>query len=184
MRIIAGQRRGKRLAAPVDRTIRPTGDRIRESIFNILGPRVTGAVVLDVFAGTGALGIEALSRGARSACFVDQDQRAVGLIRRNLDACRFAAPSRVVHRDALEGLPMPAAGEPLYDLVFMDPPYDRGMVAPALDRLARQRIVAPQALIIVEHARNEPLPAAGLPWVSTDRRRWGKTLVSFLAAVL
>lgn len=183
MRIIAGQRRGKRLWGPADRTIRPTSDRLRESIFNILGGRVDGAGVLDLFAGTGAMGIEALSRGARSACFVDCAPQALRLIRRNLAACGFSEIGHVVPHDALSAR-LPAVCPPPYDLIFIDPPYGRGLIRPMLERLVGEGIAGPSARIVVEHAPEEPPPEAVGPWRCHDRRRWGKTLVSFLGRML
>ena len=183
MRIIAGQRRGKRLFSPSDRSIRPTADRLRESVFNILAGRAAGAAVLDLFAGTGAMGIEALSRGAASACFVDHSTRAVALIRRNLAVCGFVGDIRVLHGDACQGL-APEAAWPVFDLVFMDPPYDRGLVAPALEWWVRSKALAPEALIVVEHAHTEVVPSLAPPWQVADQRRYGKTLVSFLNRML
>ncbi|MDD2603801.1 MAG: 16S rRNA (guanine(966)-N(2))-methyltransferase RsmD [Desulfobacterales bacterium] len=183
MRIIAGQRRGKRLITPKNRTIRPTADRIRESIFNIIADRVRDARVLDLFAGTGALGIEALSRGAREVFFVDSGAEAVALVQRNLIACGFANQGRVIQRDALGALAGMRGGSPL-DLVFMDPPYNRAMVAPTLTALIATALTAPDALVVVEHAPEEDIPAQANGWRCIDRRRYGKTLVSFVAVVL
>ena len=183
MRIIAGQRRGKRLLSPPDRRIRPTADRLRESVFNILAGRAAGAAVLDLFAGTGAMGIEALSRGAASACFVDHSTRAVALIRRNLALCGFAGDIRVLHRDACHGFAPEAAG-PVFDLVFMDPPYDRGLVAPSLETWLGSKALAPGALVVVEHACTEVIAPPAPPWKVADQRRYGKTVVSFLNRML
>jgi 16S rRNA (guanine966-N2)-methyltransferase len=183
LRIIAGQRRGKRLAGPSDRGIRPTADRIRESVFNIISDRVGGAFVLDLFAGTGAMGLEALSRGAVRACFVDCRTEAVILIGRNLSACGFTDRSRVIRSDALGAL---ARLEPTaaHDLVFVDPPYNQGLLAPVLTGLIAAPVLSPGALIVVEHAPGEMLPDLARPWQCGDRRRYGKTLVSFVSAVI
>jgi 16S rRNA (guanine966-N2)-methyltransferase len=183
LRIIAGQRRGKRLAAPTDSEIRPTADRLRESIFNIITGRVGNARVLDLFAGTGAMGLEALSRGAVHACFVDSNAKAVALIERNLAACGFGGRSRVIRCDALKLLELPAQ-DLAYDLVFMDPPYSRGLVAPALASLLSSPLPAQNAFIVVEHATDEVLPFVCVPWRCVDQRRYGKTLVSFVSAML
>lgn len=183
MRIIGGQRRGKRLAAPSGRNIRPTADRIRESIFNIIAARVGGARVLDLFAGTGAMGLEALSRGAMEAVFVDSGPEAVALVQRNLAACRFADRARVIRQDVPAALAV-LGGRPLFDLVFMDPPYHRAMVAPTLAALNAAAVTAPNVLVVVEHAPQEALPAQAGGWRCIDQRRYGKTLVSFMALVL
>jgi 16S rRNA (guanine966-N2)-methyltransferase len=183
LRIIAGQRRGKRLAGPRDRDIRPTTDRIRESIFNIIAYRVKDARVLDLFAGTGAMGLEALSRGAVEAVFVDSGAAAAALVQRNLAACGFAHLGRVIRADALAALGG-LEGRRAFDLVFMDPPYDRAMVAPALAALAAAAVTAPGVLVVVEHAPREHLPDETGGWRCIDQRRYGKTLVSFMGAVL
>ncbi len=183
LRIIAGQRRGKQLVTPRDRSIRPTADRIRESIFNIIADRVSDARVLDLFAGTGAMGIEALSRGAAHATFVDSSIEAVALVQRNLAACGFAERARVIRRAAVEALAGMTGGAG-FDLVFMDPPYDRALVIPALAALRAAAVTDPEVLIVVEHAPVETLPDQKGGWRCLDQRRYGKTLVSFLGAVL
>lgn len=183
MRIIAGQRRGKRLAAPRDRNIRPTADRIRESIFNIIAARIRGARVLDLFAGTGAMGLEALSRGAVAAVFVDSGPEAVALVQRNLADCNFADCGRVIRQDVLAAL-AGLRGRRIFDLVFMDPPYNRAMVVPALAALNAAAVTTPGVLVVVEHAPEEVLPAQTGAWQCIDQRRYGKTLVSFMGAML
>jgi 16S rRNA (guanine966-N2)-methyltransferase len=183
LRIIAGQRRGKRLAGPTDRLIRPTADRLRESIFDILGSRVVGAGILDLFAGTGAMGLEALSRGAARACFVDVSAAAAALISRNLEACGFVDRARVIRCEAAKVFGR-LAQDPPYDLVFLDPPYDCGLLAPALTGVVRASVLAPHALMVIEHAPAEALPALAGSWQCVDRRRYGKTLVSFVGVVL
>jgi 16S rRNA (guanine966-N2)-methyltransferase len=183
VRIIAGQRRGKRLFTPSDQSIRPTADRLRESIFNILGPRPADAVVLDLFAGTGAMGIEALSRGAIFASFIDRSPAAKTLIQRNLDACGFARQSRVLQRDACAETGF-QIDLPVSDLVFMDPPYAQGLLAPALACWIRSPFLSQEALIVVEHAIDETLPPLPSSWQIAHQRRYGKSLVSFLKRVV
>ncbi len=183
MRIIAGQRRGKRLVGPSDRAIRPTADRIRESIFNIIADRVAGAVVLDLFAGTGAMGLEALSRGASRACFIDCSAEAATLIGRNLSACGFSDRGRTI-RQELPGALARLAPPEIYDLVFLDPPYGRGLVAPVLSGLIGAAVLSAEPLILVEHAPEEAMPEMADPWRWVDARRYGKTLVSFARAVV
>jgi 16S rRNA (guanine966-N2)-methyltransferase len=152
MRVVAGRHRGRRLESPSGRWTRPTADRVREAVFSILGP-IEGARVLDLFAGSGALGIEALSRGAEGAAFVDRDARAVGAIRRNLEALGIAGAS-VHRRDAVAFLR--AATGP-YDLVFVDPPYDS---APRLARPlseALPAVLSDDARIVTESDKRTPL---------------------------
>jgi 16S rRNA (guanine966-N2)-methyltransferase len=180
LRIIAGELRGRRLSAVPGILTRPTADRTRESIFNILGNTVREAQVLDLFAGTGAYGIEALSRGAAAAVFVEIGRQALSALHGNLAACRLADRARVIRWDAGKNLNCLRAGCGPFRLVFMDPPYHAGLIEPALRHLADARCMAPGARIVVEHDEKEPLAAAA-PYVLDDRRRYGKTVVSFLA---
>jgi 16S rRNA (guanine966-N2)-methyltransferase len=152
VRIVAGDFKGRRLRAPRGHRTRPTADRVREALFSILGS-VEGLRVLDLFAGSGALGIEALSRSAREAVFVDLDPRAVAVIRRNLEA--VGAEAGVQRRDALAFL-RDSAG-PGYDLVFIDPPYDSAtrIAAPLSERLPA--VLSPGARIVTESDKRTPL---------------------------
>jgi 16S rRNA (guanine966-N2)-methyltransferase len=152
MRIVGGRLRGRALAAPKSSAIRPTSDRLRESLFNILahayGDPVTGARVLDLFAGTGALGIEALSRGASFALFVDQAAEARALIRENLAALGLGGASRIFRRNATR---LGATGDP-FALAFLDPPYGEALAERALTGMREGGWLAPDALIVVEEA--------------------------------
>lgn len=179
MRIIGGDLKGRKLRPIRGRTIRPTSDRLRESLFNILGDRVTNAMVLDLYAGTGALGIEALSRGARFAVFVDRYRGALSAVAENLRQCGIQDRARVVRWDILRGLSCIRDHRPPFTLVFMDPPYEQNLVAPALNHLAESEALASKSLIIVEHSVHEPVPDSSENWTFTDQRRYGKTLVSF-----
>ena len=184
MRIIAGSRRGKKLLPLRSSKTRPTGGRLRETIFNVIGSAVSDAVVLDLFAGTGALGIEALSRGAGSAVFVDADPAAVDLIHRNCRNCGFSDLATVIRHNILTNLNCLRRIEAEIDLVFVDPPYDRQMVAPALDHLVRAARLHPNALIVVEHGRREELENLCRTLQLREQRRYGKTLVSFLSPMV
>jgi len=183
MRIIAGTLRSKKLAKVSNASIRPTSDRLRESVFNILADRVSGAVTLDLFAGTGAMGIEALSRGAQWATFLDHSKTAVQLINRNLSACRLTTVSRVVVWDATRNLNCLKSEERLFNLIFIDPPYHRGCLKPALTHLARSPFLARDTRIVVEHDPREGIPEK-LPFTITDQRNRSKTIVTFLRTVI
>ncbi len=179
MRVIAGTRKGHKLAAPRGLDTRPTSDRVRESIFNLVGP-VDAAKVLDLFAGSGALGIEALSRGAASAVFVEHDAEAVRTIERNLDRLRLTG-ARVVHGDALRTIAQEATAEAKYDLVLVDPPY--GMLTEIQPRLARHLppLLAADGLLVFEtDARTEP----ELPLAVRTSRKYGQTRVTLFEASL
>lgn len=184
LRIVGGNLRGKKLASLSGAGIRPTADRLRESIFNIISARVPSAVVLDLFAGTGAFGIEALSRRARAAVFIDNSRSAVTIINRNLECCRLLDRARVILWDVTRDLGCIPISQPRFDLVFIDPPYNRGLVRDGLNLIRRSPILAPGHRLILEHSLREPLPLALDGFILHDQRRYGKTLVSFLEFVL
>ena len=172
MRVIAGQWRGRPLKAPPGAATRPTSDRVREALFSILAARVADARVLDLFAGSGALGIEALSRGAQTATFVDDAPAAIRAIEANLATLRAAAEVR--RSDVLRFLTSARRGAAQYDLVFLDPPYrDAERLAPALSE-ALPAVLAPGAVAVAESDRRAPL-ALDLPL--KDERRYGDTLI-------
>ncbi len=180
MRIIGGTARGRKLSAPGTRfkgqLVRPTSDRAREAIFNILGPLVQDSRVLDLFAGTGALGLEALSRGARSAVFVEQHPGVIALIRKNIEHCGFSDRSQVVKRDLAKGLFFlqqlaPSSG---FDLVFLDPPYGKGLAGKILRDLADCRLVRMNGVVVAEESAAESLPEAVQRLHLFDRRHYGE----------
>ncbi len=152
MRVVAGHLRGRRLAAPPGRDTRPTSDRVREALFSIVGP-LEGVRVLDLFAGSGALGIEALSRGASSATFIDRDPRAVAVVRRNLEALGLS-DAAVQRRDALAFL---RAADTTYDLIFLDPPYSCAPRLAAPLSAALGGVLSTDALIVTESDKRTPL---------------------------
>ncbi len=180
MRIIGGNLRGKKLCPVKGHTIRPTSDRVKESIFNILFSRfdLNGADVLDLFAGTGALGIEALSRGAASATFVDKSKAALLMIRKNLTSCSLMEQARVVKADIGPDLDKSGLFDSSYGLVFMDPPYKKNLAARSLENLDKAGLTK-GTLVVLEHDLTEPVPE-DRGFVVTDQRKYGKTLVSFL----
>ncbi|SMF62590.1 16S rRNA (guanine966-N2)-methyltransferase [Tistlia consotensis] len=183
MRIVAGSLRGRPLVAPEGQAVRPTADRTREALFGILeGGRLsdgvsplTGALVLDAFAGTGALGLEALSRGAAEAVFIERAAPALNALRANVRSLGVAARCRIVERDALH----PPPAERPAGLVLLDPPYNQGLVGPALEALRSAGWIGPETLVVVEllKAETPPLPEG---FESLDDRRYGKTRLLFL----
>jgi 16S rRNA (guanine966-N2)-methyltransferase len=168
MRIIAGSRKGHRIAAPKGHDTRPTGDRVREAAFNLIGP-VDDATVLDLYAGSGAMGLEALSRGASAATFVEADPRAAAAIQQNLEKLRLTG-ARIVREDATRALAAEAASARKYDLVLVDPPYDRFLeLQPMLARYL-PHVLSPEGLIVVEtEQRVEP----ELPFEQRTSRKYG-----------
>ena len=154
LRIIAGTLKGRRLDTPDWDGLRPTSDKLRETLFNVLGARIAGARVLDGYAGTGAVGIEALSRGAAHVTFVESDTRAARLVQRNLDRCAVTDRYAIIRaRFADAALRLPAG---TFDLVLLDPPYGPGDMLSALEAAAR--LVTPDGLLVVEHARRDDAP--------------------------
>jgi 16S rRNA (guanine966-N2)-methyltransferase len=176
--------RGRKLVSPTGRAIRPTSDRLRESIFNLLGRRVVDAIVLDLFAGTGALGVEALSRGARHAVFVDNSPAALALIARNLKHCRLEARAQCIKWDITLNLNCIDGLGWTFDLVFIDPPYETGRICPTLRHLKQSQALHPAALLVVEHSPRESILPDAAGYVVIDRRKVGKALVSFLNSVV
>jgi 16S rRNA (guanine966-N2)-methyltransferase len=154
MRVIAGAYRGRRLEAPAWEGLRPTSDKLRETLFNILAAQVPGARVLDGCAGTGAVGIEALSRGAAHVTFVDRDRRALDLVRRNLARCGIADGYAIIRADLGTAARPP---QTVFDLILLDPPYDAD---PAVVVRAVGEWLAPDGLLVVEYARRRGAPAA------------------------
>jgi 16S rRNA (guanine966-N2)-methyltransferase len=183
LRVIAGSARGRRLAAPSGDDVRPTQDRVREAVFSALDARgfIDGASVLDLYAGTGALAIEALSRGAARAVLVERDPRALAVIRANLDTTTFAGKARVEVRDVATFVASRPPREAPFDLVLSDPPYDTAddAVHDVLHAMAQPSWLAPDGLVVVERPQrsNAPVPS-GLR--CTWERVFGDTLVTFL----
>lgn len=182
MRIVAGRFRGRPLQGPADgdKAIRPTSDRLRESLFNMLAHGDTpleGARVLDLFAGTGALGLEAVSRGARFCLFVEDAAPARALIRRNVEALGLTGATKLFRRDAT--VLGPAGATAPFDLVFLDPPYGKGLAERALMSARGGGWLAPDALIVVEDSADSGFTAPE-GFVETDRRRQGDSELIFL----
>jgi 16S rRNA (guanine966-N2)-methyltransferase len=160
MRVIAGQYKGRRLAAPTWTGLRPTSDRLKQTLFDVLCGTVPGANVLDGFAGSGALGIEALSRGAASATFIDDDRRAIELVERNLEHCGIADGYVMIRDSFLGAIRRLAAGRP-FDLIVLDPPYDCADLTGTLS--AAVPCLAPGGTLVLEHARRSDVP----DWVAS-----------------
>ena len=182
MRITGGTSRGHALIGPKssNRSIRPTSDRTREALFNILAREVPGSSVLDLFAGTGSLGIEALSRGANLAVFVDQSRQALEIIHANLSHC-FTAPRASLiqlnlnRTDVIRQLKAKLPAELLFDLVFLDPPYEKKLAQKTLQMVDKALIVRNRGLVIVEERKDEQLPGQCGSLKLIDQRTYGET---------
>jgi 16S rRNA (guanine966-N2)-methyltransferase len=178
VRVVGGEFRGRPLTAPGSQAIRPTTDRVRESLFNVLmhldGEPIREARVLDLFAGTGALGIEALSRGARFCLFVDDGVESRGILRTNIEALGLNGRTKVFRRDATSlG---PAAPHEPFTVVFADPPYRKGFGEKALQSAASNGWLAPQALVVLEEAADATL-SLGDEFTLFDTRNYGDTMI-------
>jgi len=175
MRIIAGSLKGRRLDAPNWEGLRPTSDRLRETLFNVIAPRIQGACLLDGFAGTGAVGIEALSRGAAHVTFVERDPRAAALVEANLRRCGVTDRYAII-RARFGGTEQPSGSES-FDVIFLDPPYGATELLSAID--AAESLVQAHTLLIVEHARRDASPESRGGLVRTRLLTSGDSALSF-----
>jgi 16S rRNA (guanine(966)-N(2))-methyltransferase RsmD len=171
MRVITGSARGRRLLELEGMETRPTTDRVKEGLFSALQFEIEGRRVLDLFAGTGQLGIECLSRGAASAVFVDRRADAVKLIRENLKLTELTDRAQVVAGDSLEYL---KGAKGPFDLIFLDPPYAAGLLPPAMENIAKFDILAPYGIIVAEHPADQTPPEAQPPLRVQRSYRYGK----------
>jgi len=176
MRIIAGEFKGRRLAAVKGR-VRPTSDRVREAIFSVLGQAVVEALVLDLFAGTGALSLEALSRGARDAVLVEEHASALKILRDNIKTLGLESHTRVLALPVTRALKKLAGQGQQFSLVFLDPPYERGLALKTLAAL--QVLLLPEARVVAEHSQRETLPEQVGRLNLSQSRRYGDTQVAF-----
>lgn len=180
MRIIGGEARGRPIRLPAGCRIRPTADRVKESLFNILNP-IEGAYFVDIYAGCGNVGLEALSRGARGSVFLERDLRLVDAIRQNLRLLGFEGRGEVIAADAEQGLRRLGQRGERFDILFADPPYDKDFFPEILTCLEGTGLMAENGVIVLQHSVREN-PEKSLPraLVITDQRRYGDTLLSFL----
>ena len=181
MRIIGGRLKGRKLQAFKGSDVRPTADKVRESLFNIIGRQPEDACVLDLFAGTGALGIEALSRGARMAVFMDNSTGALNVLRKNLNHCSLQHCSRVIRWNIVNNLNCLKSYPGTFNLVFMDPPYSRGLIPLAAAHLLQSGCLSAAALLVAEHEASVPVELGAAPYTCIDSRRYGRTGLSFFS---
>ena len=183
LRVIGGELKGRRLRAPSGPGVRPTGDRVREALFDILGTKISEAAFLDVYAGTGAVGVEALSRGARSATFIEKDHDTVRLLRENLDHAGVTAATRVVTRDLAAAIGALEADGARFDIVFLDPPYEGGELDRALRLLGTSSLLAENARVVAEH--DARTPQRGTPRLEAVRTAsYGRAALTFFRTVV
>ena len=183
MRVIAGTLKGRPLKAPKWEGLRPTSDKLRETLFNVLAARVPGARVLDGYAGTGAIGIEALSRGAAHVTFLEQDRRAAALIEENLSRCGVANGYAIIRAPAGRAVAALQADPTFvpFDVILLDPPYDQPPQRVLAEVGSRDRLLAPGGILVLEHARREPTPDAAGGLARTRLLTSGDSALSFYA---
>lgn len=179
MRITGGEVKGRRLVSLKGLHIRPSSDKVREAIFNIIGQDITGFKVLDLFAGTGSLGLEALSRGASRALFIDNLQQSVSLIKKNLKVCGYESSGSILKKDLTRGLPGKyALMKKKYDLVFFDPPYGKDLIPPLVRELIEREILAPSSRVVAESSKNDILPNIWGKLQLTTKRIYGESKIT------
>lgn len=179
MRVITGLAKGRRLKAPKGFITRPTTDRVKESLFNILGDIPDGAIVLDLFAGSGGLGIEALSRGAEYGVFIDQNSVSCQVITENLQTTGLLSKATVLRNDVLRALELLKKQDRVFTLIFCDPPYMTGLVEMTLKKISNLKIVACGAIFVAEHSRREALADRIGGFNLVRREQYGDTTMSF-----
>lgn len=176
MRVISGQARGRKLLAPEGFDTRPTTDRVKESMFNLIMPYLPAESVLDLFAGSGALGIEALSRGSQSGVFVEADKTAANIVRKNLELARQSDKAQLFERDAFAFL---SGTSMVFDLILLDPPYNKGLIEKSLRMIAERGLLAPDGIIVAECEYGGETPDDAY-FKTVKSAKYGKTNVFIL----
>lgn len=179
MRVIAGNRKGMPLKAITGATTRPTTDKVKESLFNILGPFFEGGTVLDLFAGSGGLGIEALSRGMEHGVFIEKDSRAFQNLKENIEKCRFDDMTEVYRNDATRALKLLIKKNFQADLIFLDPPYAKHSYYDLVTEIIENEVIGRCGTIVCEHERKIDLPEHILQFSKYRQEKYGDTLISF-----
>lgn len=179
MRIITGKLRGLRLAAPQGLGVRPTSDRVKESVFAILGDRLTDAAVLDLFGGSGNLSLEAFSRGAGQVVCVDSDPLSIKFIRANIEKAKAQDDIRVYRNDAFKSIALFAREQKRFDIIFCDPPYNKNLVQKVLEQIKVYNIVAKDGVIVVEYSQHEKIVLSD-GFTLLRQEKYGETSVAFI----
>lgn len=179
MRITGGEAKGRLLSSPKGMDIRPTSDRVREAIFNIIGQDLSGLKVLDLFAGTGSLGLEALSRSAQLAVFIDNAQRSVKIIKKNLASCGYQDSGTILKRDLKKGFPLShPVLQQSFDLIFLDPPYRQDLITPLLEKVSAKGVLSNESRVVAELYKTERLPPTIGNLEMLDSRIYGDTRIN------
>lgn len=183
MRVISGERKGMPLKAVSGMTTRPTTDKVKESLFNILGPYFDGGIVLDLFAGSGGLGIEALSRGMEKAIFIEKDGRAFQNLKENIAKCRYEECTEAYRNDATRALKVLTKKEVQADLIFLDPPYKKRQYYELVKEIVQNHVISKDGTIVCEHDTETELPANFFNFHKVREEKYGGTIISFYRLV-
>ncbi|SHM08811.1 16S rRNA (guanine966-N2)-methyltransferase [Caldanaerovirga acetigignens] len=182
MRITGGMFRGRRIKSLPGEKTRPTSDIVRESLFNILGERILNCSFLDIFAGTGSVGIEALSRGAEKAAFIEKSGFACRVIKENLNNLGISEKGMIIKSDFLKGMRKLESINAMYDIIFLDPPYNKGYASKCLEILSYSKLVSPAFIIVVQHSVSESIKVP-LGLICYKEKKYGITKLSFFTGV-
>ncbi|MBI3313066.1 MAG: 16S rRNA (guanine(966)-N(2))-methyltransferase RsmD [Candidatus Omnitrophica bacterium] len=180
MRIIGGEFKSRKIQFPKSKLTRPMTDRTKETLFNVLGGLVIGKHILDLYSGSGSIGLESLSRGALDVTFVEQADWAVKVIQANLEELKLTPRSRIIKGDVLRSIDKLKKEGQLYSVVFVDPPFNQGLVKKTLNKLDLSGILTPFAHIVVGHSRQEEIPPSFQELRLTRTKRIGQACLSFL----
>lgn len=180
MRIITGKARGLKLVVPKNMEVRPTADRVKESLFNIIGTKIIGARVLDLFAGTGNLGLESWSRGASNVIFVDESKESLRLVQSNIAKCRAQAETQTVKGNAINVLENLYNKGLRFEFIFCDPPYSKGLVQKVMVQLERFPVLENGGYLIVEHAKDDDIQVLTSCYELLRQESYGETVLSFI----
>ncbi|WP_300297407.1 16S rRNA (guanine(966)-N(2))-methyltransferase RsmD [Anaerosolibacter sp.] len=178
MRVIAGKLRGRKIKAPDGMHTRPTTDRVKESIFSMIYPYIIDSTVLDLFAGSGSLGIEALSRGAEKAYFVDNNKQSLSIVKENLINLGLLDQSIVLLAEAMKALKDISLKDQIFDIIFLDPPYMKGFIIPCIETIKENGLLNIDGIIVIEHNVEDVLPAEVGDLIKIKDRRYGDTNIS------
>lgn len=178
MRVVAGQRKGMSLKSAAGNTTRPTTDKVKESLFNIIGPFFDGGIVLDLFAGSGGLGLECLSRGAERAIFVEKDAKAFQCLQENIKKCRYEDNSETFRTDAKRAVKGFIKRDEQLSMVFLDPPYHKQEYYDLVNILVENDKIATDGIILCEHAKDVKLPASYGPFTLAREEAYGDIIIS------
>ncbi len=179
MRVISGKAKGFKLESPKNMSTRPTSDRVKESVFNTIQGDIYDKTIIDLYSGTGSLGIEALSRGARRAYFIENSRKCIKIIERNLRKTQLLSKSNIICADVIRAIIKLAKKNIKADIIFLDPPYNKNLARGTIEYICKYELLNPMGIIIIEHGKKENLPKEIDKTISFKGKYFGNTGVSF-----